>query len=183
MPRRFFRKFAVKRQHVSEKWFMAPFRHLLHDQRLWGIRRRSVVPAFALGVFVAFLPIPGHMLVAALSAVALRINIPVAVVATWISNPATVGFMYYFGYRLGANLLGIEEQPFAIELSLDWLTHTFITIWQPLLLGCCILAITGALVGYAALDVIWRSSIADYKTRKRGRRNNIDKNNDDSQRD
>ena len=41
MPRRFFRKFAFKRHHMSEQWFMSPFRHLLHDHRLWGIRRHQ----------------------------------------------------------------------------------------------------------------------------------------------
>ena len=179
MPRRFFRKFAVKRQHVSEKWFMAPFQHLLHDRQLWGIRRRNVVPAFALGVFISFLPIPGHMLVATFVALALRVNIPVAVLATWISNPATVGFMYYFGYKLGLRILRGEEQPFAFEPTLDWLTHTFVTLWQPLLLGCCILAVLASLVAYVVLDLVWRLSIADYKTRKRALRENRMENKED----
>ncbi len=98
MPRRFFRKFAFKRHHMSEQWFMSPFQHLLHDTRLWGIRRRWVVPAFALGLFVAFLPFPGHMLISALAALALRVNIPVAALSTWASNPLTIGPMYYFAY-------------------------------------------------------------------------------------
>ena len=56
MPRRFFRKFAFKRHELSEQWFMTPFRHMLHDHRLWGIRRKTVVPAFAIGLFIAFMP-------------------------------------------------------------------------------------------------------------------------------
>ena len=61
MPRRFFRKFAFKRHHVSEQWFMTPFRHLLHDHNLWGIRRRTVVPAFAIGLFIAFIVVLLYM--------------------------------------------------------------------------------------------------------------------------
>lgn len=170
MPRRFFRKFALKRHQVSGQWYMSPFRHLLHDQRLWGASRRSVVPAFALGLFVAFLPTPGHTLLGILLALALRINIPVAAITTWVSNPATMVPMYYFAYRLGVSLLNVEERPFAFEASIDWLTHTFVTIWQPLLLGCLILGSAAALLGYAVLSVIWRSSIVDYKSRKRERR-------------
>ena len=68
MPRRVFKKFAFKRHELSEKWFLTPFRHMLHDHRLWGIRRKTVVPAFSLGLFVAFMPFPGHMLQAALLA-------------------------------------------------------------------------------------------------------------------
>ena len=64
MPRRFFRKFAIKRHELSQKWFMTPFQHMLHDHRLWGIRRKTVVPAFSLGLFIAFAPLPGHFLIA-----------------------------------------------------------------------------------------------------------------------
>ena len=78
MPRRFFRKFAFKREHLRDQWWVAPFDHLLHDPNLWGIRRRTVVPAFALGLFVCYLPVPGHMLTATLLAILLRVNVPIA---------------------------------------------------------------------------------------------------------
>ncbi len=170
MPRRFFRKFAFKRHELSRQWFMTPFRHLLHDHRLWGIRRRWVVPAFALGVFVAVLPFPGHTLIGALLALALRVNIPVAAMATWVSNPATMVPMYYFAYRFGCRLLGTEVQPFGFEATIDWVTHTFVNIWQPMLLGSLLLGLGAAVVGYAVLDAIWRYSIASYKARKRDAR-------------
>ena len=172
MPRRFFRKFAAKRQSVRDMWFMAPFRPLLNDHRLWGIRRRTVVPAFALGLFIAFMPIPGHTLLGALSALALRINIPVAAVTTWVSNPVTMGFMYYGAYQLGRVLLITPNKDFDFEFSWTWVTQIFVTIWQPMLLGCVILGCIAALAGYIVLDLLWRSSLADYKLRKRRGRNN-----------
>ena len=171
MPRRFFRKFAFKRNEVSDRWFMTPFRHLLHDHRLWGIRRKTVVPGFALGIFAAFLPLPGHPLFAALAALALRVNIPVAALATFIVNPLTIGPMYYFAYRVGARLLSIEPGAINFELSLDWLTHTFMSIWQPMLLGCVLVGAIAAFVGFVALDLIWRYSLGNYKTKKRNSRN------------
>jgi len=170
MPRRFFRKFAFKRHHLSKQWFMSPFQHLLHDHRLWGIRRRTVVPAFALGLFIAFMPAPGHTLAAALLALAFRINIPVAAITTWVSNPVTMGPMYYFAYRLGRGLLDTPLRSFSFEMSWDWVTHTFVTIWQPMLLGCVVLGAVSALAGYVTLDLFWRSSIADYKVRKQDSR-------------
>jgi uncharacterized protein (DUF2062 family) len=170
MPRRFFRKFAFKRHQLSEQWFMTPFRHLLQDHRLWAIRRRTVVPAFAIGVFIAFLPTPGHTLMGVLLALAFRVNIPVAALATWVSNPVTMGPMYYFAYRLGRYLLGTPLQEFQFEMSWDWVTHTFLTIWQPMLLGCFILGVLAAVTSYITLDLFWRSSIVDYKTRKRNSR-------------
>ncbi len=170
MPRRFFRKFALKRQHFHGHWYLAPFDHLLHDRRLWGIARRTVVPAFALGLFVAYMPFPGHPLLAALAALALRVNIPVAALTTFVSNPLTLGPMYFLAYRTGRALLGLPPRPFDFELSFAWLTDSFVSIWQPLMLGCVLLGALLALAGFVALDLVWRASIADYLEKRRARR-------------
>lgn len=170
MPRRFFRKFAFKRHELTEQRFVAPFRHWLHDQHLWGIRRKTVVPAVAWGVFVAFLPVPGHVVIAVLGALVLRCNIPVAALATFVSNPLTIGPMFYFSYRVGAKLLGVQPVPFSIELSFNWLQTTFASIWQPLLLGSILVGSVCSLIAYVLLDVFWRFSISDYKSRKRSDR-------------
>jgi len=170
MPRRFFRKFRVKRESFRGRWYFAPFDHLLHDNRLWGVRRRTIVPAVSLGLFVAFIPIPGHPLIAALGALALRINIPVAAVTTFATNPLTIGPMFYFAYRLGQRLLDLEPRPFRFELSLEWLSGQFLTMWQPLLLGCVILGSLAALIGYVVLDLLWRASVSDYLAARRRRR-------------
>jgi uncharacterized protein (DUF2062 family) len=167
MPRRFFRKFAFKRHQVTERWFMLPFRHLLHDHRLWGIRRKTVVPAVAWGTFIAFLPIPGHVLVAVLGSLRLGCNIPVAALTTFIVNPLTIGPIYLFTYLVGAKLLGLEAVPFRIELSIEWLTTTFLSVWQPLLLGCLLVGSVASLTTHVLLDAFWRLSLADYKSRKR----------------
>ncbi len=128
------------------------------------------MPAFAIGLFVCFMPTPGHTLMAALLALGFRINIPVAALTTWVSNPVTMGPMYYFAYRLGHKLLDTPLQNFQFEMSWDWVSHTFVTIWQPMLLGCFILGVFAAVVGYFTLDWFWRSSITDYKLRKRDNR-------------
>lgn len=170
MPRRFFRKFAFKRHELSERWYMAPVRPLLRDDRLWGIRRKTVVPALALGVFVGFLPIPGHVFAGVLCAWLLHVNVPVTALATFVSNPLTIGPIYYFSYRVGATLLSIEPEAISFELSLDWFTTTLGSIWQPLLLGSVLAGAMAALIGYLVLDIIWRLSISDYKARKRQQR-------------
>jgi uncharacterized protein (DUF2062 family) len=137
---------------------------------LWSIRRKNVVPAVALGVFFAFMPFPGHPLWATFAALALRVNIPIAALTTFISNPLTMGPMYFFAYQLGVLLLGVEQKPFEIEMSFDWVTHTFVNIWQPMLLGCVLLGTSAALLAYLTLDLVWRSSLGQYKSRKRKQR-------------
>ncbi len=169
MPRRFFRKFAIKRDHLREQWYLSPFHHLLHDPNLWGIRRKTVVPAFSLGLFVAFLPIPGHMVAAALMALALGVNIPVAVLSTWASNPLTIGPMFYFAYEVGSDLLRRTARPFEIELSFAWLIDGFAYVWEPLLLGSVLLGAILSLLGFVGLDLLWRASIWEYLIRRRER--------------
>ena len=160
----------MKRDTMRQQWYLGPFSHLLHDPNLWSIRRRSVVPAFSLGLFVAYLPFPGHMIIAALLALALRINIPVAAVSTWAINPLFVGPAYYFAYEVGSILLRRESRPFEFELSFDWLIEGFVYVWQPLLLGCVLMGAILALLGFIVLDLLWRASISDYLSKRRQRR-------------
>jgi uncharacterized protein (DUF2062 family) len=160
----------MKRDQARGQWYLSPFDHLLHDPNLWGIRRRTVVPAFALGIFVAMLPFPGHMVTAALLALALRINIPVAAVSTWVINPLIMGPAYYLAYELGAKLLRRTPTPFEFELSFAWLIDGFARVWEPLLLGCVLLGAILSLTGFVVLDLIWRGSISGYLTKRRQRR-------------
>lgn len=162
----------MKRERLQKKWWLAPFGDLLHDPNLWVIRRRNVVPAFALGLFVAYLPFPGHMLAAALLALALRVNIPVAALSTLISNPFTIGPMFYLAFSVGQYLLRQSPLAFEFEMSFEWLFDRFLDIWQPLILGSVILGAILSLIGFIALDLLWRASISDYLTRRRQRRKN-----------
>lgn len=170
MPRRFFRKFAMKRDDVAGNRLLRLIEHLMHDQRLWGIRRKTVVPAFAIGLFAIWVPLPVHFVIGVVGALLFRVNVPVAAATTFINNPFTMGPMFLLAYGLGALLLGQEAGTLDIEMSLDWVSHTFLGIWQPMLLGCLILAIASSSIGYVVLDLVWRSSIADYKKRKQNER-------------
>lgn len=159
----------MKRGQLRQQWYLGPFRHLLHDRNLWSIRRRTVVPAFSLGLFIAYLPFAGQMIAAALLALVLRVNIPVAAASTWIVNPLTIGPMYYFAYEVGSVLLRRAPRPFDFELSFTWLIDRLVYVWEPLLLGCVLLGAILSLLGYVVLDVAWRASIALYLARRRAR--------------
>lgn len=170
MPRRFFRKFSLKRDRLAQRWYLAPFAPLLKDPNLWGIRRRNVVPAVALGFFVAYLPFPGHIIATALLALALRVNIPVAVLAVLINNPLTVGPMFYLAFEFGEFLLGMDPQPFEFELTTDWVVNGFRRVWRPLLLGSVVLGAMLSILSYVVLDLVWRASVAGYLREKRRKR-------------
>src|SRR5690606_19467030 len=134
MPMRFLRRLSPRRRDLTHRWFLRPFGAVLHDPALWRLDRHGAARALALGLFIGWLPIPLQMTVAAWLALVLRVHLPLAVVAVWISNPVTTVPMLYFAYRLGLVLLGIEPGTFGFEPDLGWILSELHRIWQPLLL-------------------------------------------------
>lgn len=146
---------------------MRPFRLLLEHPVYWSLNRRSVTRAFALGLFIAFVPLPIHVILSAALALALRLNVPAAIVGTFIANPLTLVPMYWAAYRLGADLLDAPVRKISFALNWEWLTTTLIPIWKPFLLGCLVLGATAAVFGYIALGGIWHLSLVlKYHKRK-----------------
>ncbi|MEL6868751.1 MAG: DUF2062 domain-containing protein [Pseudomonadota bacterium] len=170
MPRRFFKSISPTRHSVINRRWLSPLRRWLDDPNLWAVRRRSIAPGVALGLFWGWLPLPGHFIGAALSAIGLRVNLPMATLMTWVANPLTILPMYYAGYRTGCWMLGTPLQPFSFELSLAWLAEELVALWMPMMLGCTLLGTLCAALGYLLVDLIWRSRIGDYLQRRRKRR-------------
>lgn len=129
---------------------------LLEDPFLLHLNRRSVAGGVAVGLFVAFLPLPGQMLLAALLAVLLRVNLVLSVLLVWISNPLTIPPMFYFTYVVGTWLMGSPVVHTAFEPSLAWLAAEFTRIWQPLVLGSLAVGTLVSLAGYGAVHLLWR---------------------------
>ncbi len=155
MPRRILDKILPHHATVSEQWFLRPFRALLHDPALWATHRRNVLRAVAVGILVSFVPFPVHTAMSAILALYLRINIPVAIVASWFANPLTMGPLYYAAYRVGVLLLGSGSLEGEIDISLDDLAENIDDIMAPLLLGCLILGVACAAFFYGLLNWLW----------------------------
>lgn len=134
--------------------------HWFQDPNLWHLNRNSVAKAFFIGPFWAAMPMPWQMLTAAISAMLLRANLPLSVALVWISNPITMGPIWYFNYRIGALLLGEHAKDnVQFEMSLDWLGHSFIAIWQPLLLGSLVVGLALGSIGYLTIHLLWRIQV------------------------
>lgn len=133
--------------------------HLLEDPNLWHLNRRSVSRAFAVGLFAAWIPFLGQMLMAAAGAIRFRANLPISVVLVLITNPFTFAPLYYFAYLVGARVLNTPLRFDAINFELDEILPILGQIWQPFLLGCLIVASVSSLVGYIGVRVYWRYSV------------------------
>ncbi|MFO8002958.1 DUF2062 domain-containing protein [Thioalkalivibrio sp.] len=128
---------------------------------LWHLNRRSVAGAFAVGLFVAFLPIPMQMLLAAAIAIWLRVNLPISVLLVWISNPLTMPPIFYTAYRIGRWILDEPRRSLRVEMTMDWLTGDLLTIWKPLLTGSLVLAVLASAIGYLVIRVLWWFSVME----------------------
>lgn len=136
---------------------------------LWHLNRRSVAGAFAVGLFVAFLPIPMQMLVAAAIAIWVRVNLPVSVLLVWVSNPLTIPPIAYTAYTIGRWILDEPRRSFRVELTVDWFTGELLTIWKPLVTGSLVLAVVASVVGYVTIRVIWWFSVIERVKLRRAR--------------
>lgn len=167
MPRRFFKRMVSDNEHIREHRYLRFFGNLLSDPNILHFNRRSVSGAFSLGLFVAFVPLPFQMVIAALGAIVLRVNLPIAACLVWITNPVTMPALYYFAYKVGTIILQVPTQQIEFEFSFSWLVDKMGVIWEPLLLGCLVLGILAALAGNLFVRIFWRIHVIKaWKARK-----------------
>jgi uncharacterized protein len=146
---------------------MRPFSAWLENPAYWSLNRRNVTRAFTLGLFLAFIPLPIHAILATIMALLLRLNIPAAVVGTFIANPLTMVPMFLFSYWVGCHLLMLPADPIRFEMSWHWFATELVPIWKPFLLGCFTMGVAAAIVGYVLLGGLWHVSLVlKYHQRK-----------------
>lgn len=162
MARKLIRKFLPHPDVIIHNRWIKMLGPRLQDPSLWHLNRRSISGAVAFGMFCAFIPVPLQMLIAAAGAIWLRVNILVAVPMVWISNPVTMGPLYYFCYLVGVEMLGRTPKPFNFELSFDWLLGELVAIWQPFLLGCVTVGAVLAIASWILVRVLWRLHIISH---------------------
>ncbi len=131
------------------KWFAGTARR---HSYLWSFRTKEMRAAIFVGLIVALMPLVGlQMLIVFFLALWFRANLPVIVALQWISNPLTMGPIYYADYKIGMaimELLGVAPEPNPIMQSdFDWAHFKLKDIvdlldtFPSMLLGGCTLGI------------------------------------------
>ncbi|HER19674.1 MAG: DUF2062 domain-containing protein [Halothiobacillaceae bacterium] len=171
MPRKFFRRLTPNRQRIVNQPFLRPVAQFLGDPNLWHLNRRSVSGGVALGLFLAFIPLPGQMLIAATAAIFMRVNIALAVAMVWTTNPITIPPLLWLAYLVGATLTGWTLPPPAGgEMSLGYAMSQLPHIWLPLGIGLLTLSFVSSIVGFATIRMLWRINVAAHKRRRQAQR-------------
>ena len=149
---------------------LRPFAHTLGSPLIWHLNRRGVARGAALGLFAGFAIPVAQTPFAALFAVAARANLPVAAVSTFVTNPFTVPFIYYFAYLTGKTALRLKADA---QISLGAETGLFenivrwlVTAAGPTYLGLLIFAAVSAGVGYFGVHVGWHFWVSQRRKRR-----------------
>ena len=176
--RKFFRRFLPHHETVKSHRWLKPFGDWLHHPNLWHLHRRSVAGGIAIGLFCGLIPGPFQMISAALLAVLLRVNLPVAAATTLYTNPFTIVPLYVLAYELGAWVSGARSGAEIAPLSfpeLHWyswsgeLWNWLTMLGKPFLIGLPLLALSLAIAGYFMVRVAWRVAVV-WKWRARRQR-------------
>ena len=155
MPKKLIQRYLPDHQKVKEHKHLQIFGSLLHSPGLWHLNRRSISGAFAIGLLIAWVPVPFQMVLSAATAIYFGVNLPIAVGLVWISNPFTMPPLFMFAYWVGASVLNPPPILVEFELSFSWLQNILPLIWKPFLLGCLINGLTSALLGYYGMRTFW----------------------------
>lgn len=159
MPKKMIRRFMPSPQTFKEHKSLRFLGEILHEPNLWHLNRHAVAKAFLIGIFVAFIPMPFQMLLAAALAVWFNCNLPIAVTLVWITNPITMPFLFYLTYRVGAFLLNRPAVEVNFELSVDWLSTKLMEIGVPLYFGSIVCGILLGIMAYTLIQFFWKRKV------------------------
>lgn len=100
---------------ATMRWFA---RHFLAKQ-VWKPTQHTLAGGLAIGMCIMIQMAPGQMFVAAVLAAIFRVNIPIAVMACWISNPFT-----FVPFAWAQKHVGDAAMPWLPEMMQDGI-HSF----------------------------------------------------------
>jgi len=161
--------------HPGLRW-MGP---LLRRPWLWHLNRRRTAIGAGIGVFFGFMIPVLQIAGAALLALVLRANLPVAVLSTLVSNPFTYAPIGVLAYKTGAAILGepvasaeadaAGAAAAARDSAPGWIDRAK-TIGKPLLLGLAVFAVVGGIGAWAAVHLAWTVAVRLKRRRRRRKR-------------
>ena len=168
MPKKWLQRFIPSQQFINEHPSLRLLGPLVRDPNLFHLNRYSVSMAFLVGLFMAFMPMPAQMIAAAIVALWVRCNLPIALALVWITNPITIPAIFFATYSLGAWVLDTPAMNVNVALTWEWINGELGRIWRPLIVGSLITGGVCGVTGYTVINIIWRWHVIQ-RWRKRGK--------------
>jgi len=172
MAKKLIKRIMPDHDSIKNNKHLQIFGDLLHNPNLWHLNRRSIAKGFAVGLFFAFVPVPFQMVLSAGIAILVHANLPLSIALVWVTNPLTMPAIFYFCYVVGTWILGVPEQGFDFHASWQWVVESISTIGPAFLLGCGVLGVIFAVLGYFGIHLLWRYSVIKHWNKRKTRNQN-----------
>jgi hypothetical protein len=156
MARRLLRRWLPDPRSVRASRALRWLGPLLDRPWLWRVERRGIALGLAAGMFFGLLLPFAQALFAGVVALALRANLPAAVLATFVSNPITTPGIVFGAYHLGAHVLGLPAAAPLAGSGEASLVERVTALGEPVLAGLLVLATAGAALAYFGIQLAWR---------------------------
>jgi len=161
------------REQLEQNRWIRPFAHHVLRSDLWRFNRRSVPRGMALGLFVGIMIPLAHFITAALLAVFVRANIPVALAATFIGFPAFLPVIIYAADKVGNFLLRVDAMtvvaPVSQTMQATETDHLLTILTQKgptVAFGMFVIATVLAAIGYLFSSFFWRWRVGTKRARR-----------------
>lgn len=185
MPKRLIRRYLPAPERIIHHPVLRFMGKRLADPGLWHLHRRSAAGAVFWGLWTAMMPMPLQMLLAATLAILFRVNLPLTIVLTWVSNPVTAIPLVWVAYWLGSLFLGMpmlsgeELRQVLNDLAIiigQWFGGRETAVTQlgryvePFLLGAMTLGFLSGTLGYVLMRLYWRWHVVTAWRKRQARR-------------
>lgn len=158
---------------IRQNRLLQPLARYLDHHALWQFNRRSVAGGLAIGLFFSVALPAMQIPAAAMIAILFRVNIPVAALATLLSNPFTTPLILYTAYHVGSTLTGqstaaaaeaayahlVAAHEMSVQGLVTWLADAYAWVQAaglPLLTGLGVISVGLMLAGYFGASLAWR---------------------------
>lgn len=128
--------------------------------------RKNIARGVFIGILIGFIPMPGHMISVIALMPFVRFNVPIAIASVWVANPITMPFIYYFEYKIGALLLGMQIDS-SMQMNETWILENIKHIFVPLYFGTAIVGLLVAGIVYMIINWCWRRSVTRARYRNK----------------
>jgi uncharacterized protein len=163
-----------RREDMAKSRWIRPYADRVLRPELWRFTRRSVPRGVALGALVGIIIPFAQILFAALLALPIRANVPVAALTTFITNPLTTPLVWVIAYEIGSFILRVDAMTYGRPIGtavassdvgnmMQWLTGAAsITAF-----GLIVLGVVVASLLYVVTSFGWRWFLGDKWRRKK----------------
>jgi uncharacterized protein (DUF2062 family) len=170
---RWLKRITPDRDSLEKLWFLKPFTAIVMNRSCWNFNRSSVTRAFALGLFIAFVPptplFPLHLILCSIIGVMFGLNLPVLFTTVFVSNPLTWLPQVLGSIWVGAMLMGRDLMPVIEHVNHHNMGRMLAQLWAPLLLGALFLGAVSAAIGYVLAQLLWRIRVVYLIRQRRAR--------------